>query len=270
MTLWLHIGAHKTGTTSLQDNLWRSRDTLRRHGLTYPANVTAVPSRSRQPFTHVFLVEALRQGVIGDCLDAIVAHHGAGDYFISCEDFCSLGAANRERLADALGARLGRIGVLLYLRDPASLIVSRVAHRLRTGRTLAQILAAPPHFPYRRTVEDWWATFGRANVTVRPYGVRETTADVLDVIGLPPEAVPRRNWRNATPSAEGIEAIGRARRSGESWAGKARLPGEDFTLPAHVVEAAVAAAADDLRWLENELGLVLPTEHVTERPARRS
>lgn len=36
MTLYLHIGSQKTGTTTLQEAFYQNRDTLIQHGITYP------------------------------------------------------------------------------------------------------------------------------------------------------------------------------------------------------------------------------------------
>jgi hypothetical protein len=267
MRLWLHVGAHKTGTTSLQNNLWRARDVLLQFGIVYPDNVTGVAFRKRQRFTHAFMVDALRRSVLEQHVDGIIQHYGKSDYFFSSEGFGEVIFRRRKELGKVLEPRFDDIKVLLYLRDPASQVVSRAGQKLLHGKTMDDILADPPFFDYRREVEEWWSIFGRSNVVVRPYGVQETTADVLEVLGLPPEAVPERNWRNRTPSVEGIEAIRQARENGENWDGKGRLPGRRFALPQEIVDKAVAVAANDLRWLEKELGVTLPTEHCVEPAA---
>jgi len=244
--------------------MWRSRGTLIKYGVVYPENIVGKWYNSTQHFTHAFLADALRNRELVDHLDAIIGHYGEKDYFFSSEDFIQMGPPRRDQLVDVLKTRFTTINVIIYLRDPASLVVSHAAQMIRHGWTMQQMVENPPIFPYRREVTDWWTRCGRQHVFVRPYGVREVTADVLEVIGLPPEAVPIRNWGNPTPSAEAVFAVHAARKAGRSWDGLSGIPGRPFTLPSHVVDKAVEMSGDDLRWLEDELGLVLPTKHVRE------
>ena len=264
MKLWLHVGAHKTGTTALQDNMWRARERLAERGIIYPTNVTGVDFKKRQHFTHNFLFDAMQKNVLGETLDAITAYHGNGVYFISAEGFSQIQLHRRWRLADPVKFRFDPITVLVYVRDPASYVVSRASQKLQHGRTMDEIVADPPVYSYRAEIESWWSHFGRENVIVRPYGVKETTADVLDVIGLPQDTIPERNWRNTRPSAEAIEAIRTARARGETRKGMGTIPGRPFTLPDEIVDRAVEAAQDDLRWLKDTFGITLPTEHFVD------
>ena len=121
MKLWLHVGAHKTGTTALQDNLWRSRNVLSQYGIIYPDNITGVSFRARQHFTHAFMVDALRHEVLGENLDGVIAHYsnifGQMDYLFSSEAFGELKHPRRKRLFKAIQRtpRFNDISVILYL-----------------------------------------------------------------------------------------------------------------------------------------------------------
>jgi len=110
--------------------MWRSRETLAEYGVVYPDNIIGEWYNSDQHFTHAFLADALRKGELMKHLDAIIGHYGNKYYFFSSEDFIQMGPPRRDQLVKVLETRFSTINVILYLRDPASLVVSHAAQMI--------------------------------------------------------------------------------------------------------------------------------------------
>lgn len=133
----VHIGPHKTGTTSIQSTLARSRAQLREHGVHYPGRRMA----------HHPEAKSLRQQSQGWAHDGKpppdpsvwtdLAKHVAsldGRVVISSEFFAEADAAQRARLVRDLGA--DRVHIVAGARNRASIVVSSWQQLIRSlGRT---------------------------------------------------------------------------------------------------------------------------------------
>jgi hypothetical protein len=132
----LHIGPHKTGTTSIQAQLAASRDDMLAHGVTYPGRSGAhhaaaravlgrasgwgqeeAPRASQQPWRRlVRAVEGARGRVV-----------------VSSEFFSMCDAEQRVRVVEALGR--DRLHLLLAARNPGALALSNWQQVVRSGST---------------------------------------------------------------------------------------------------------------------------------------
>ncbi len=65
-TIILHIGRHKSGTTSLQKSFWGNRDVLQKNGIYYPS------SSRRECAHHLFSEELHQDNVLEQGLEKII------------------------------------------------------------------------------------------------------------------------------------------------------------------------------------------------------
>ncbi|MFF3656901.1 hypothetical protein [Streptomyces olivochromogenes] len=189
-TRLLHIGPHKTGTTSIQSALFAAKDAMAGHGVDFPAH-------SRHPMEAALAVCA-RPGMMGDArpterhwqrlVDAVHAT-GRRTSVVSSEFFAD--APDDEaiaRIVDDLGRRQGqgrgqeRVHVLVTLRPLARIMPSQwqqyVQNGLRMGYEdwLEHMLRKAPYekpnpsfwrrHRHDRLVERWVRVVGAENVTV--------------------------------------------------------------------------------------------------------
>ena len=174
MTLYLHIGTPKTGTTSIQNLLHHNRDTLLHQGYLYPGLGADVSS-------HSFLWE--QETAAERCLELLrreLSDSGARHVIISAESLQHLwssraGAASVRSWTVSLGCTDVRI--IVYLREQASWMCSFLSQDLRSGRC-GWRRAQLPHpqdnprrlqMDHRHTLECWGEAFGHENLCVRVF-----------------------------------------------------------------------------------------------------
>lgn len=181
-TRLLHIGPHKTGTTSIQGALFGARERLPEYGVDFPAT-------SRHPMQAV-LAACSRGGMIGDTtpterhwlqLVEQVAATGPKTSVISSEFFADApDDATIERVVEQLGG--DRVHVLVTLRPLAKIMPSQwqqyVQNGLRMGyeEWLEHMLRKAPYekpnpsfwrrHRHDRLVERWVRVVGADRVTV--------------------------------------------------------------------------------------------------------
>ncbi|RUL89307.1 hypothetical protein [Tautonia sociabilis] len=187
----LHIGMHKTGTTSLQTFLASNRAHLAELGILYPGTVGQ----------HCDLPQSVR-ALHGQprkdpaCWDEIlqeISRSGARLAVISSEDFSLLGPEDVPRVRELLGDE--PVDVVVYLRNPFDFIASQYKHRIRHQRypgTFRELVERESFLcNYLRIVQTWAAVFGRDRVQIRLFdkvkGNPRLYHDFMDLIGLSPE-----------------------------------------------------------------------------------
>lgn len=181
----IHVGTHKTGTTSLQIFVQENVRALQTAGL-YVAQSGRLGAL---PGNHELAWELLG-GTSGPLFARLVEELQASPSrtaLLSSEDFSLLYA--HPRTLDSLANRLRSIGydpkIVLYLRAQApyieSMYVERIKHGyvrplaqyletiLRTGHYLPEGTQQNLQFEYTRLSEPFIRTFGEQNVAVRAY-----------------------------------------------------------------------------------------------------
>ncbi|MFF3345225.1 hypothetical protein [Streptomyces sp. NPDC002779] len=181
-TRLLHIGPHKTGTTSIQGALFGAKEAMAAHGVDFPAT-------SRHPMSAALAVCG-RPGMMGDAepgerhwetLVEQVAATGRRTSVISSEFFADAPDDETiERIVRELGGE--RVHVLVTLRPLARIMPSQwqqyVQNGLRMGYEdwLRHMLKKPPYekpnpsfwrrHRHDRLVERWVRVTGADRVTV--------------------------------------------------------------------------------------------------------
>lgn len=188
-TIVLHIGLHKTGTSSIQETLAANRPLLVERGLLYPASLPANHSNfvynafaSAPEAYHANRARGLTREEIAartarslEALRREVAETACGTIVFSAEDACTLKADEVARMQAFLAdlAPSPTLRVLLYTRHPVDYVASAVQENVKgNGLTVARakqihLGAAPQRF---RRIHDTYAdAFGREAVTFRSF-----------------------------------------------------------------------------------------------------
>jgi hypothetical protein len=162
MRFVLHAGMTKTGSTTLQVFLTENAALLARHGVAYPCG-----ERWPVAWQHSWLGKALREES-PDAAALIDACRGHEVGVISGETLINLKPRRLERLRELMASAGGeQVRVIVYVRNIADRLLSRLAQKAKTGTG------------YRESLNAWAAQDGsdvRLENLERAFG-----ADALDV-----------------------------------------------------------------------------------------
>jgi len=234
MTVYLHIGLEKTGTTSIQEFLRLNRGPLLERGTLYPVSCGELTSQdfvvamySGWRNDDATIVRGLRDEVdfaafrdrVLSSLRKEIDESGCRSIVLSSEHFQSRLSELAEirqlhRQVESLGWT--NLKVIVYLRRPASLAESLFSTAIRNGFTYA----VPPGpieygtrvFFHRETVELWSEVFGKENLILRVYEQKEffqgdLVADFCQQINLTATDFPRVDSYNSALSRTGLHLL---------------------------------------------------------------
>jgi hypothetical protein len=202
-TLFLHIGTHKTGTTSLQELMALNARRFEKAGVLYPKAGRLATESSREMAGHHNIAWELtgdarfdpRAGTFAEMLDEIAASR-PGTAVVSSEDFESL--FRHPETLTRMGRAFAEIGyspkAIVYLRSQADYAQSLYAELVRYhgfDRSfdwfLAEVSAARSFafhaqtfaFDYEALTSAFEAAFGEKSLTVRSYVTGRATKALL-------------------------------------------------------------------------------------------
>lgn len=282
--IFVHIGLHKTGTTSIQATLFNNRETLLGAGLNYLAGAQnhsriIVPVFSTARLSRRLLrrdgVTTKQQAAANNVrleaeLKKALAENTTARLVISGEDISTLEGPEIERMRDVLAPHATRIRIIVYVRDPFAVINSRCQARLQRGDTYADI----KWVPYYRRIAPFINVFGRENVDIREFDPSqfaggELITDFLTALGAADLAARLRIIRvKQSLSHEASFLLREVNRRlpplGRNHANPARaaklhalltsVPGQAFQAPHSLLAAAERDVSEELRWLRGVLG----------------
>lgn len=192
MRIYLHIGTHKTGTTSIQTTLAANEDTLRKQGYLYPKsgrpNNKYIPYAQHQlAFSLVGLHDTPRS--VWDAFHEEVRSEGFERIIVSAEDF-SLAKGEEIRALRTLLTGY-EVRVVLYLREPVDFMKSLYSERVRYHGYPSSfgtfVRANQWRINYTAVVERWRSAFN--DIVVRPYrrnGLWDDFAETIGIEGITP------------------------------------------------------------------------------------
>jgi hypothetical protein len=203
--LWLHIGAHKTGTTTLQNSLSNANRKGKLGSLTYVHSES--PPNSNNAIAIQGDGENMRWKIKPAVLEESIPE--SGDCIISSERFFWLDSKKTiSPLAAVLKDKFDEIKVVAYLRRQDSLALSfrKTAitippARRFFGNSISALPVYLPHmdryFDYFEKLSAWESVFGRENIIVRKYDLNtlignDTVADFSHVIGHQIDPIKKR------------------------------------------------------------------------------
>lgn len=265
--LWLHIGSHKTGTTSTQKTLSGSRDVLQEAGLVYPWNklwFDEDPGTKPRGYAHHYLVPEARDRTLADNLDKIHEGFEGDEWFLSSEVLSTIKRPDLAHLLDAFGKRFDDIRAIMYVREPGDLAVSRTATHIVMGQTTFEAVCEDPKvYRYKRNMTPWLKLLGKDRFVVRVYNKKtlhknNIVDDLMHVIGRSDQPIAlNRATRFVTPSHNAVMAMSERNARGEAHlrGGYRKLEGPPFTLPPEIIDHVRRESADDVAWLRETFGV---------------
>jgi len=200
MEIYLHIGSHKTGTTTIQRALHLNRKTLRRQGFFLPCSGRPNPHfaaqhnlcweiRSDRRFDPQF-------GTWNDLTNEIDKQNNYEKILLSSEDFCLLSLEQILQVRQKLANHQAKI--ILYLRRQDKLLQSIWSQTIKSPTnpfkkafsTFIQANLDTPHrINYERIIADWGAVFGHENLILRVLEKESLSGhlfhDFLNACGVP-------------------------------------------------------------------------------------
>ena len=216
--LILHIGLHKTGTTSIQHGLFTNRKLLAEHGVLYPT--TGLHPHGQHNLTWEIKQDDRFNAKLGTWQDFYQeAQAFAGNMIlISCEDYCTMNPEQQARVP--LFLKDFDVTVVVYLRNQTSLLPSTYAQLAKSGRQvgdfatwLKQKSLNVPRYHYDQLIASWEQIFGAERIRV---GILEEasaypsilthflTVCSLPLVDIAMEQPPRKN---ISPSYQTVETI---------------------------------------------------------------
>lgn len=168
----IHIGRHKTGTSSLQKFLFQNMTGLHAQGMFYPhaglqgiahhALAKCFPRSGR--LVQKAEDQASIRGLMGDLRKEVSGFDGR--VLLSSEAFQNvIPSALAERFAPH------RTTVIVYLREQLSYIISSYQQKVQATGHIGTVsdFAARTRLDYCRFMHEWQTVFGKENLLVRPY-----------------------------------------------------------------------------------------------------
>jgi hypothetical protein len=219
--LFIHIGAHKTGTTSLQHYFRHHGAELLAQGVLYPESCNYQFAQHRLAFALRGMVDPARQDrpQFEEESAALLQEISSSDcrrVLVSSEEFFSLPAAALARLGTL--ARDFEVHVIAVLRRPDRLFESMYNQmvkepRNRFARPYQVFLETPEKLSqdlrFDQVLAAWAKQFGKKSLLTH---CLEDAADVIDLIagdiGVDASALPQRSRpSNASVSVKTAEII---------------------------------------------------------------
>ena len=202
MKLVLHIGPHKTGSSSIQKSFDQASDKLLQQGVIYfaerplPAWSLVLKFATKEQRMHPLIRRhhptdaqalACSERAWGDLAEN-VKKSDAKICVLSSEHFASLPAPSVQKLLTQLRGMFPEITVVAYARDPVGLYVSALQQNIQGGRRL-NVLQTPSSFKYtfRKQITRYADALGWSNIVVRNFDRAnlvggDVVVDFLDVL----------------------------------------------------------------------------------------
>jgi hypothetical protein len=209
--VFLHIGTHKTGTTSLQFFMHKNRQRLVELGYLYPSQ-----SQTHQnlAFTLMNDPRANYQTETWEETISEIDSKNSDKIIISSEAFLESGKLEFiELVAEKL--KKYQTKIIIYLRRQDQKIESNYNQNLKTGVFIGSAdsyiqKTGTPN--YLKIINDWSQFFGKENIIVRPLEKQQTPniyVDFLKIVGIDSlEGFQQSEDRNIKPNLAQIIALG--------------------------------------------------------------
>lgn len=194
--LYLHIGAQKTGTTSIQSALHTRREELKRSGVLYPAG--------KHHICHHRIAYGLRRctdPVTGDVPDFFkeleatkdeIRSNDVSKIILSTESFFTLPKPSIRLLRQTLDGF--DVKIIAYIRRQDEMLMAIYNQLVKTPWTefrksfpeMCHELRKIPQLNYRRYLNRWSSVFNRSDIILRCYeNVGDVVVDFHSLCGIP-------------------------------------------------------------------------------------
>jgi hypothetical protein len=223
--LYLHIGTHKTGSTSIQHCLKENQSLLQSHGYYYPMEGSYFypPEASPSLLAHALLGKRPsyiinknidEESCVSDILRDI-KQSKCEKVIISSEHFSH--ARTIEEVKKIAGVFFGlfkKITVIVYLRRQDTRLESFWSQRVKIGLTTKsfdEYFSRHFDWNYFEMLNLWTEVFGKKNLVVRPFEKgqffkNDLVQDFLQILGCTTNIQDTR-LKNQSPPVEYLEAL---------------------------------------------------------------
>ena len=196
MKLFIHIGAHKTGTTSIQMAMEDSGLALAEAGFVYPRCAWYHHAQHRLAFA----LKNMRDPTAGDVpdfetelagLNRALAESGAANALISSEVFFAQKDEAVARLAE--GLKDHQVEIIAFVRRPDELFLSSYNQNAKQPgnrffkpleRHLEKPQSVTPDIEYFDHIGKWAAHFGKDNVHLAVYEGRDVVDTICEILKI--------------------------------------------------------------------------------------
>lgn len=288
--LYIHIGLHKTGTTSIQRAMFANRKLLQKEkSIHYP---DFAPNHGKVIYS-LFTRDPLKYGVnlkSGHDSEEKIRQHNARmqqkienglrdqkcrKVVFSGETISALGRNGIGKLKAFLEPFASNPKIIVYVRDPIGFATSRLQQSIKGKHTLDEFEELPPMPLYRERIIPFMDSFGRENVIIRSFNeaIRKPeglVGDFLEAIGEEPEyqSKLKQFHSNTSLSLEAVLMLNHAQKerpkvvdgafseqrgSRESSLFRS-IPGTKFALSRSMCERVLKESDEDLQWLREQMG----------------
>jgi len=189
--LWLHVGFHKTGTTSIQSYFFKNRKRLLDYDIKY-LNIDNEQNHSKSLFS-LYCQKPLDYHINKRCgidsqqkisehnklikqnLINEISENKFSSSIISGEDLSILDSNGVAALRNDIVDYYGDIKIIVYIPEPTSFICSHMSQTIvNTGRKLDDYIFRVLNNPfsiisYKNRLKKFFEIFGPENMVVRPY-----------------------------------------------------------------------------------------------------
>ena len=285
---WLHIGMHKTGSSSIQANL--AHDTIpgwcfltvgRKKNIgqylyamlaTEPADFHTFVKQGWTPRQVAREGERLRGK-----LEKAIRQSRAENLILSAETLSIVGRPGIGKLGEFLRPLCDEVRVIGYVRPPIGFKTSHFQQRIKHG--VGSFDIGEIRTRYRNRFRKFDKVFGRANVILRKFDPatfpeRCVVRDFHHQLGMPEPAPDSVSRSNESLSREACGILYAYRKFGPGFgvgpgviAENVRLiaplfsmGGEKFRVSRKVLDAGLILDAEDIAWMERRLGDPLDEE----------
>jgi hypothetical protein len=230
-SLILHIGTHKTASSSLQLFLLRNKAELARHGFCYPTegayfwpgensqSILSHAIRGVKP-TYLGKTSISKKACIAE-IQRDIERSPCQNVLISSEHLSLLDPAQIEELREVFAPQVAKVRVVVYLRRQDSRLESGYNQLTKTGQNalgfdafVERIMANDEgNYDSDRLLRRFAAVFGRENIIVRPFERQQLNAKGIAHDFLDQMAVSNRNGfhftepRNESLPVEAVEIL---------------------------------------------------------------
>lgn len=284
---WIHIGMHKTGSTTIQRNLsliqghgsWKYLTLIKGNGnlneamfamfATNPTRYHTFRNQKTSP------EKIARMGVkLREKLEKRIRASTAETIILSAESLDQMDIQGVVRLEEFLRPMFDEIRVIGYVRPPAGLVSSSFQEKVKHGKREFEFSKCAPAYRFRFRKYD--KVFGPERVDLFKFTPRGFTnqcvlADFCERTGiaLPPGTVVKRVNEGLCKQACGIlfayHRLGPGYGSGKYVTRENRclvksliaMRGTKFRLAPQLVAPVLLEHAADIQWMEKRLGTTL-------------
>lgn len=183
--IYVHIGWHKTGSTSIQDLLLKNRKTLREdHKVYYPHEgmlsgahhliAWAFQNKKNSPWGAVEIPEGGPEQFIRN-IRVSADNNRCERVIVSTEEFCTFNKTEIQALHAALLKSNFDAEIVAYIRRQDQLIESSYNMEVKwwgsriTKDFPSYVREKNPYFNYAQMIDEWASFFGVGNVNIRVF-----------------------------------------------------------------------------------------------------